>query len=74
MNTFKEDQFITDIIKQTRQSTVLSQLLHNRMSLIEAVKTAYETEQQLDKRVVLGNLLVWLRMLKENTDGLTRLG
>ena len=69
MNTFKEDMFVTDIIKQTRQATVLSQLLHNRVPLIDAVKTAYETEQSLDKRVAYGNLLVWLRMLKEDTNG-----
>ena len=69
MNTFKEDMFVSDIIKQTRQATVLSQLLHNRMPLIDAVKTAYETEQHIDKRVAYGNLLVWLRLLKEETNG-----
>lgn len=69
MNTFKEDMFVSDIIKQTRQATVLSQLLHNRIPLIDAVKTAYETEQQFEKRVAYGNLLVWLRMLKEETNG-----
>ena len=69
MNTFKEDMFVSDIIRQTRQATVLSQLLHNRIPLIDAVKTAYETEQQFDKRVAYGNLLVWLRMLKEDTNG-----
>ena len=67
MNTFKEDMFVSDIIKQTRQATVLSQLLHNRVPLIDAVKTAYETEQSLDKRVAYGNLLVWLRLLQEET-------
>lgn len=69
MNTFKEDMFVSDIIKQTRQATVLSQLLHNRMPLIDAVRCAYETEQELEKRVAYGNLLVWLRMLKEETNG-----
>ena len=69
MNTFKEDMFVSDIIRQTRQSTVLSQLLHNRIPMIDAVKTAYETEQHLDKRVAYGNLLVWLRLLKEETNG-----
>lgn len=61
--------FVSDIIRQTRQATVLSQLQHNRVPLIDAVKTAYETEQHLDKRVAYGNLLVWLRMLKEETNG-----
>jgi len=69
MNTFKEDMFVSDIIKQTRQATVLSQLLHNRMPLIDAVKIAYETEQDINKRVAYGNLLVWLRLLKEETNG-----
>ena len=69
MNTFEEDDFVADIIRRQRKDTVLSQLLHNRMPLIDAVRCAYETEQSLDKRVAYGNLLVWLRMLKEDTNG-----
>jgi hypothetical protein len=61
--------FVSDIIKQTRQATVLSQLLHNRVPLIDAVRCAYETEQDLNIRVTYGNLLVWLRLLKEETNG-----
>lgn len=67
MNTFEEDDFVADIIRRQRKDTVLSQLLHNRVPLIDAVKTAYETEQSLDKRVAYGNLLVWLRLLQEET-------
>lgn len=69
MNTFKEDMFLADIIRQTKQSTVLSQLLHNRSNLVDAVKFAYETEQAIDKRTTYSNLLVWLRLLKEDTNG-----
>jgi len=69
MNTFKEDGFVADIIRRTRKDTVLSQLLHNRSNLVDAVKTAYEAEQDLNIRVTYGNLLVWLRLLKEETNG-----
>ena len=69
MNTFEKDMFVSDIIKQTRQATVLSQLMHNRLFLIEGIKIAYESEQDLYNRSKYNNLLAWLRMLKEDTNG-----
>lgn len=69
MNTFEEDDFVADIIRRQRKDTVLSQLMHNRLFLIEGIKIAYESDQDLYNRSQYNNLLVWLRMLKEDTNG-----
>ena len=69
MNTFNDDRFRNDIVRQNRQATVLSQLMHNRPALLVALKQAYESEQDLIKRVQYGNLMVWLRLLKGETNG-----
>jgi hypothetical protein len=43
--------------------------MHNRPMLLSALKTAYESEQDLIKRVQYGNLLVWLRLMKGDIYG-----
>ena len=61
------DSLMNDVIRDTRKDTVLSQLMHNRLFLIEGIKIAYESDQDLYNRVKYGNLLTWLRLLKEET-------
>ena len=62
------DSLMNDVIRDTRKDTVLSQLMHNRLFLIEGIKIAYESDQDLYNRVKYGNLITWLRLLKEETN------
>lgn len=61
------DSLMNDVIRDTRKDTVLSQLMHYRLPLIDGIKIAYENDQSLDSRVKYGNLITWLRLLKEET-------
>lgn len=62
------DSLMNDVIRDTRKETVLSQLMHYRPSLLDGIKIAYENDQSLDSRVKYGNLITWLRLLKEETN------